>query len=197
MAGRVLFHARAQALAQFFRALRNVRKTFEQRAQIQSRADGEYGQPFPLPETVEHGQRQLAISARGGFFLRAKNIHQVMRNAAALRGAGFCGANIKAAIELRRIAGHHFSAKLLRESYAERRLSRSRRANDGNEWQELLVFVHRKRRCRARTKRNISTKSARRRLPKTCWRGIFTFAGNTTLWECCRDRCNAVRYTGP
>src|SRR6266478_10014232 len=44
MAGRMLFDAGAEALAQFFRPLRNVCKTFEERTQIQSCADGKYRQ---------------------------------------------------------------------------------------------------------------------------------------------------------
>jgi len=39
VAGRMFLNACAEPLAQFFRALRNVRKTLEQRAQIQSCAD--------------------------------------------------------------------------------------------------------------------------------------------------------------
>ena len=57
MAGRVVFNARAQPVAQFFRALRNVRETLEQHAQIQSRAGGEYRQALPLPQAVQHRQR--------------------------------------------------------------------------------------------------------------------------------------------
>src|SRR5260370_15427465 len=169
MAGWVLFNARAKPLAQCFRALRNVRETFEQRAQIQSRAGGEYRQPFPLPQAVQHRQRQLAVAARGRFFLRAKNIHQVMRNAAAFGGARFCSANIKATIELRRIADHNFPAEPLREFNAEPPLSRTRRANNNNERQQRSVFTPRKRRRRARARRKISTKRARSRLPATSW----------------------------
>ena len=174
MAGRVLFSARAQPPAQFSRALRNVREPLEQRAQIQSRADGEYRQTLPLSQARQYRQRQLAISARGRLFLRAKDIHQVMRNAVAFRGGGFCGANIKPAIELRRIAGHNFAAEPLRESRTERRLSRCRRTNNNNQGQKRFLFAHRKRRCRARTKRKMSMKSTRRRLPRTCWRLSFT-----------------------
>src|SRR5713101_6388379 len=97
----------------------------------------------------------------------------MMWNAAAFGEAGLCGANIKAAIELRRIASQHFPAEPLRELQTERRLSGCRRTNDGNERQERFVFFHRKRRCRTRTKRKMSTKSARRILPRTCWRGSF------------------------
>src|SRR5437016_7056952 len=192
MAGRVLFNARAQPLAQFFRALRNVCETFEQRAQIQSRAGGEYRRELPLPQAAQNRQRGLAISARGRLFLRAEDIHQVMRNATAFGGRGFCSANIKPAIELRRIAGHNFSAEPLRDSHAERRLSRCRSTNNNNERQKRFVFAHRKRRCRARTKRKMSMKSARRRLPRPGWRVSFTdkrlrsadYTGNKTAARC-------------
>src|SRR5467141_2139608 len=173
MPGRMLLNACTEALAQFFRALRNVRKTLEQRAQIQSRADGKYGQALAMPEVIQNLQSQLAVASRGCILLWPENVDQMMRNAAAFGVAGLRGANIKAAIELRGIAGDHFPAELLRESHTERRLSRGRRANESNERHERFVFTHRKRRCRARTKRKMSTKSARRRLPRTCWRGSF------------------------
>src|SRR5258708_914614 len=192
MPGRMFFNARAQSLAQFFRALRNVRKTLEQRAQIQSRADGEYRQSFPLPEIFQNAQGPLAVAPRGCVILWAKNVNQMMRNAAAFGGARFCSANIKTAIELRRIAGYNFSAESLSKLHAERRLSRCRRTNNNNERQKRFDFTHRKRRCRARTKRKMSIKSARRRLPRTCWRESFTdtrlrsanYTGNKTAARC-------------
>src|SRR6266851_3590919 len=172
MAGRMLFDAGAEALAQLFRPLRNVRKTFEERTQIQSCADGKYRRVFAFAQVFQNLQGELAVASRGGIVPWPKNVDQMMRNATAFVEAGLCRANIKAAIELRRIARHHFSAEPLREAHTERRLSRCRRTNNGNERQELFISAHRKRRCRARTKRKMSTKSARRRLPKTCWRGI-------------------------
>src|SRR6266436_3241025 len=134
MAGRMLFDAGAEALAQFFQNL----------------------------------QGELAVASSGGIVPWPKNVDQMVRNAAAFGEAGLGRANIKAAIELRRIARHNFPAEPLREAHAERRLSRCRRTNNGNERQELFIFAHRKRRCRARTKRKMSTKSARRRLPRIC-----------------------------
>src|SRR5438132_13462068 len=113
---------------------------------------------------------------------------------------GFSGLSVgynKSAIELRPIEGHHFPAEPLGELHAEQRLPRSRRTDDGHERQERFLFAHRKRRCRARTKRKMSTNRARRRLPKTFWRGTFTFAGNKTRGECCRDRCSVAQYKAP
>src|ERR1700687_897381 len=192
MAGRMFLNACAKPLAQFFRALRNFRKTLAQRAQIQSCPDGENRQAFALPQVVQNLQSQLAVASRGCLIVEPKNVDQMEWNDAAFGWSGLCGANIKAAIELRRIAGHNFPAELLRELHAERRLSRCRRTNDGHERQERFIFAHRKRRCRARTKRKMSTKSARRRLPRTCWRGSFTgkrlrsanYTGNKTAARC-------------
>src|SRR5260370_24240408 len=104
MPGRMFFNARAQPLAQFFRALRNVRETLKQRAQIQSRADGEYRQAFASPEVFQNAQSPLAVPPRSGVILLAKYVNQMMRNAAALEGATLCGVNITTTIELRRIA---------------------------------------------------------------------------------------------
>src|SRR5437660_12859106 len=177
--------------------LRNIRKTFKQSAQIQSCADGEDRQAVPPSQVLQNLQSHLAVAAGGCVVPRPKNVNQVMRYAAALGRGGFCSTNVKAAIELRRIASHHFSAEPFRKLDAERRLYISRRNCDGHEGQERFAFAHRKRRCRARTKRKMSTNSARRRLPKTCWRGTFTFAGNKTREGCCRDRCSAARYKAP
>src|SRR5712671_6529213 len=166
MPGRMLFVSRAYALAQFFRALRIVRKTFEERVQIQSCAYGKYRQVSAFAQVFQNLQGELAVASSGGIVPWPKNVDQMVRNAAAFGEAGLGRANIKAAIELRRIARYNFPAEPLRECHAERRLSRSRRTNNGNERQGLFVFAHRKRRCRARTRRKMSTKSARRRLPR-------------------------------
>ena len=146
MAGRMLLNACAEPQGQFFRALRNVRKTLEQSAQIQSCADGEYRQAFALPQVLQNLQSQLAVASRSCVVFGPKNVDQMVRNAAPFGRSGFCGANIKTAIELRRIAGHNFPAELLRDLHAERRLSRCRRTNDGHERQEHFIFAHRTRR---------------------------------------------------
>src|SRR3981081_2113931 len=108
MAGRMFLDARAQALAPFLRAMRTVRATLKQRAPIQSRADGEYRQAFAFAQVFQNLQSQLAVAPRSCIVFWPKNIDQVMRNAAAFGQAGFSSTNVKAAIELRRIAGDNF-----------------------------------------------------------------------------------------
>src|SRR5260370_36859697 len=176
MPGPMFFNARAQPLAQFFRALRYVREPLKERAQIQSRADGEYRQAFASPEVFQNAQSPLAVAPRGDVILWAKHVNQMVRNAAAFGGARLCGANIKTTIELRRITGYNFPAESLRKLHAERRLSRCRTTNNNNERQKRFDVTHRKRRCRARTESKISTRSGRSRLPRTTWRGCFTGA---------------------
>src|SRR5260370_15374944 len=145
MAGRMLFGTGTEALAQFFRALRNVCTTFEERAQIQSCADGKYRQVSAFAQVFQNLQGELPVASSRGIVPWPKNVDQMMRNATAFGEAGLCRANIKAAIELRRIARYNLPAEPLRECHAQRRLSRSRRTNNGTERQELFVFAHRHR----------------------------------------------------
>ncbi len=133
MTGRVLFGACAEPLPQFFRALRNVGKTFKQRAQIQSRAHGEYRQALALTQVPQSAQSELAVAPRGCIILWSKHVDQMMWNAAPFGIGGLCGADVKAAIQLRRIACHNFPAKAFRELHSERRLPRCRRTDNGNE----------------------------------------------------------------
>ena len=174
MAGRVFFSARPQPPTEFFRAQRNVREAFQQHAQVQSRPDSEDRQAFPVSQVLQCGQCQLAIATCSCFVFRIENVDQVMRNAAAFGCVGFCRTYVKPAIELRGIAGHHFPAEPLGQPYAERGLARCRWTNDGHERQKGVFSAHRTRRCRARTRMKMSTKRARRRLPRTCWRVSFT-----------------------
>src|ERR1700719_397062 len=95
-------------------------------------------------------------------------------NSATLWDSWFCGADVEAAIELRGIARDYFAAEPPGQPNAQRRFTRSRGTYDGNEWPIRFVWSHRKRRWRARTKIKISTNSARRRLPRICWRASFT-----------------------
>ena len=50
-------------------------------------------------------------------------------------------------------------------------------AYNGNEWRKRFCIAHRKRMCRTRNSKITSTTRARSRLPRTCWRGIFTLPG--------------------
>src|SRR5260370_16499499 len=61
MAGRMLASGCAEPLAQFFRTLRHVGQALEQRAQIQSSANGEYRQTLAPPQFSPNFQRQLAV----------------------------------------------------------------------------------------------------------------------------------------
>ena len=81
----------------------------------------------------------------------------MMRNPAALRLTRLRSPDIKAAIKLRRIAGQHFSAKLLRQPHAESGLPRRRRSNHGNQRQFRCARIHRNRICQARKSSTTST----------------------------------------
>src|ERR1700730_12913039 len=94
----------------------------------------------------------------------------MVSNSAALSRTRLGRADVEPAIELRGIARDHFAVELFGEPNAQRRFSRSRGTDDGNEWRMLIFQAHRKRRWRARTNRKMSTNSARRMLPKICCR---------------------------
>src|SRR5260370_1422066 len=130
----------AEPLGQFFRTLRPVGQALEQRAQIQSSANGEYRQALALPQVCQNLQGQLAVAACSRIVLWPKNVDQMMRNAAAFEQSWLCRPNIKAAIELGRIASHSFPAQPLSEHHAKRPLSRCRRTNNGNGPQERVIF---------------------------------------------------------
>src|SRR5260370_15072278 len=79
MAGRMLFDTGTEALAQFFRALRNVCKTFEERGQIQSCADGKYRQVSAFAQVFQNLQGELACASRSGIVPWPQNAHQLVR----------------------------------------------------------------------------------------------------------------------
>jgi len=118
--GTMLLRALPQSLAKFLGALRDIREAFEERAQIQSRADGENREARAVAQTVEDREGHLPVAACRGRVLRAEHINQVMRNAAALGSRRLCRADVEPAIELRRIARDYFAAELFRQPDAQR-----------------------------------------------------------------------------
>src|SRR5262249_61645622 len=117
--------------------------------------------------------RHLPVTARARALRGIKNISQMMRHTAALCNTRLGGADVKSAIQLRGIASDNFTAKALCQPDPQRGFARCRRSNDGNEKWLRVLQIHRNKRCRARTKIKMRTKSARRRLPTTWLRWSF------------------------
>lgn len=110
----MLLRAAPQSLAKLLRALRDIREAFEERAEIQSCANGENREERAVAKIGEDRQGHLPVAAGRGRVLRAEHINQVMRNPAALGNRGLCRADVEPSIELRGIARDYFAAELLR-----------------------------------------------------------------------------------
>ena len=115
-------HARTvpQSFAKFFGPLRHVRKSFQQRADVQTGANGENRESRAAAKIGEDSQSELPIASGGCGFLWIENVNQVVRHSAALRRGWFGSADVEASIELRGIAGSYFSAELLSQPNAQR-----------------------------------------------------------------------------
>ena len=100
----------AETLAQFFRTLRQLRQTFEQRAKIKSSANGENRQFRPGFYVRKNPLGALTVVAGCGRF-----VQQVMRNFRAFRSCRLGRADIESAIELRRIARDNLTVELFCE----------------------------------------------------------------------------------
>ena len=103
-----------EALANPFRALRQISEPFEQRPQIKAGADGEDGQPRTRLEVGKNSQGALAIAAGGSSIGRIQNVEQMVWHVLALGPRWLGSAKVKAPVELRGIAGNDFAAELLR-----------------------------------------------------------------------------------
>jgi hypothetical protein len=120
VAGTMFVRVVPQSLSKLFRALRNVGQPFEQRTQVETRADCENWEARAATQVGESRERHLPVAARRGRFLRAEHIHQVMRNSVAFGNRGFGRADVEPAIELRRIACDYFPAELFSQPNAQR-----------------------------------------------------------------------------
>jgi hypothetical protein len=69
-----------------------------------------------MPQIIEDRECATAILTGGEYLRRLYDIHQMMGDPSLLRGRYFGCANVKVAVNLRRIANHDFAAKLFREA---------------------------------------------------------------------------------
>ncbi len=131
MAARVR-HA-AQAFAQLIGASGCVGKPFEQRAQIQAGAHGKDRQLFTAAQIFQDAKRAAAVVAGREHFIGIKQVHQVMRNSLLFGGRHFGCADVKAPVNLRGIAAHHFPAEAPGHGDAQRGFARAGGADDGHQ----------------------------------------------------------------
>src|SRR5256885_4903062 len=98
----------------------------------------------------------------------------MMRNSGAFGERGLCGANIEAAVELGGVTSDDFAAEFSSQKNSQRGFAGSGRPDDGEQRWNISDTHHRKKMCQPRMMRMARTITARSRLPRTCWRTIFT-----------------------
>src|SRR6266478_5773956 len=98
----------------------------------------------------------------------------MMRNTRAFGQGGLRGADVETSIELSGIASNNFTVEFLRKKNAERGFSRGCRPNNRQQRRISGENCHRKRMDQLRMMRVTNTIAVASRLPRTCWRTIFT-----------------------
>src|SRR5258708_23582693 len=164
----------AQALAQFLRAQRQIGEAFEQRPQIKPSANRENRQTRACPQIIQNFECAFAIAACGRLLSRIENVEQMMWNTRAFGQRRLRGANIKTAIQLSGIASNNFAAKFFGKENTERGFAGGVWPNNRKQRWITGKSCHQNRICQPRMMRMTSTTSASSRLPRTCWRTIFT-----------------------
>src|SRR4029077_11225400 len=99
----MFLRACTQSRSQFFGALRHIRQSFEQRAQIQPCPDGENRQPAAMAQVPQHSQRHLAVYASRCCLTGCQSVDEMMWDAAALRYSRLGSADVEPTVKLRRI----------------------------------------------------------------------------------------------
>src|ERR1700681_1558086 len=140
--GPVLLRAGAQSVAQLFGSLRARKKSFEQRAEIESGSsadDGQVSAPPALAQNVfthncltqsylaQNPPRLARIFSSANVGERIHAIQQVMRNLRALRRTGLGRADFKFAVHRNRVAVDDFTAEAARDGQRQSCLPASRR----------------------------------------------------------------------
>lgn len=100
MAGAVFEGGRAEAFAKSFGALREIGEPFEERAEIETGADGNNGKAFAGAKIGEGGEGAFAVITGGGRLGRIEDVEKMMRNGGTFRRRWLGGADVEAAVEL-------------------------------------------------------------------------------------------------
>ena len=104
-----------EIFAQRFIALWSWRKTIQQSAQIKAGTTDQDGNPFSAGDFQQNFFRRGRVVARRKQLGGLQEIDEVMRDSAPLRFGHLCRSDIKALVNLHRIAVYDFTPQLLGE----------------------------------------------------------------------------------
>ena len=117
----------AQPLAQFIRSGWSIGQPLEQGAQVKPGAGRENRQSCPTAQAVEDVDCLPPVIAGREYLVRLDEVDQMVGNATLFGRRNFRGADVEMAVDLGRVAGQDFAAKLLRQANSERGFAGSRR----------------------------------------------------------------------
>src|SRR5580704_189631 len=124
----------AQTRAQLFGAFRRVRQSFEQCAEIQSRACRQNGQFSALTHFGENLHSLAAILTCGENLLGLDEVDQVVRHSTLFGQRHLRSADIEMLVDLGGIANEHFAVQPLGEPNRQRRFAGSGGPEDDDKW---------------------------------------------------------------
>jgi hypothetical protein len=122
--------ARSQALAQGLVTLGCGDQSVEHGAEVESGAAADNGQAAASGDIARGGAGQASVFAGGEKGIRSDQVDEVVRNAGAIRGRGFGGADLEFTIDGNRIATNDFSAEAQGKVEGKRGLSAGGRAGN-------------------------------------------------------------------
>src|SRR5271165_3076208 len=139
------FSPSAQALAQFLRALRTGEKSFQQRAQVESRSPNEYWQTAARLDLIEHLSRLAGVFAGRDVAVWCYAIEQMMRSAFSFEGGGLGCSDVEFAVHRDGIAVHNLDTEALRQRQRKSRLAAGCRPKHDHQQRFGLHRSHRQR----------------------------------------------------
>ena len=110
--------------------LGQFRQSHQQRPQIQHGAAHQQRHPAAAGDVVDQAQRIADKLPRRVTPSRVDDVDQVVRHRRTLGDAWFCGADVHATVDQRRVDTDDLHRKLLRQRQRQRRLAARRRAQD-------------------------------------------------------------------
>ncbi len=146
---------------------------FHQCPHVEPRAAHHYGQPAAAVDIGDSGPGQVAVLGQGQHLVGRHHVDEVVAQGGLLRGAGFGGADIHAAIDLARIGRDGLAAQGLPQGHGQGGLAHGGGTHDHQD----ACRAHRpptagstsRRRTAPRPSNSMATRSRRQVTPASSW----------------------------